>query len=112
MKNLRHIHFAIIILAAVSLSCSKASPAPSSVDESPAVAVPAPAPNILRNNNILFLEDRIKRDPDDFVANNKLASEYLQRLRETGDITYLNLASRAAKASLDTLPAEQNKGGL
>jgi tetratricopeptide (TPR) repeat protein len=59
-----------------------------------------------------FLEERVKRDPDDFIANNKLAGEYMQRLRETGDITYLDLAARAASASLGTLPAEQNKGGL
>ena len=61
---------------------------------------------------IRFLEDRIKRDPEDFIAHNKLAHAYLQRLRETGDLTYLNLASKAAHASIATLPPEQNTGGL
>ena len=64
------------------------------------------------NHTLRFLEARVQRDPDDFIANNKLASEYQQRLRETGDINYLNLAARAAQASLATLPAEQNNGGL
>ena len=64
------------------------------------------------HTTIRFLEARIQRDPDDFIANNKLASAYQQRLRETGDINYLYLAARAAQASLATLPAEQNNGGL
>ncbi len=61
---------------------------------------------------IRFLEKRIQRDPEDFIAHNKLASYYLQRVRETGDLAYLNLASHAARTSLATLPAEQNTGGL
>jgi tetratricopeptide (TPR) repeat protein len=77
----------------------------------PVAAMP-PSAVVPLNDTIRFLEERVKRDPDDFIAYNKLASEYLQRLRETGDITYLELASRAAKASLKILPAEQNKGGL
>ena len=59
-----------------------------------------------------FLEDRVKRDPEDFIAHNKLAGQYLQRLRETGDVSYLSLATKAAHASLATLPLEQNTGGL
>jgi len=61
---------------------------------------------------IRFLEARVKRDPEDFIAHNKLAGQYLQRVRETGDVTYLNLAKRAAHVSLATLPPEQNTGGL
>lgn len=61
---------------------------------------------------IRFLEDRVKQDPDDFVAYNKLAAYYLQILRETGNLAYLDLASRAARASLYAIPAEQNTGGL
>ena len=59
-----------------------------------------------------FLEARVERDPEDFIALNKLSGEYLQRLRETGDASYLNLAARTASASLASLPAEQNKGGV
>jgi tetratricopeptide (TPR) repeat protein len=74
--------------------------------------VSAPIAKVPANETIRFLEDRIRRDPEDHVAHNKLASEYLQRLRETGDITYLELANRSAAASLNILPAEQNKGAL
>ena len=66
----------------------------------------------LEKQTIRFLEDRVKRDPEDFIAHNKLAGQYLQRVRETGDVTYLNLAAKAAHASLATLPPEQNTGGL
>jgi Flp pilus assembly protein TadD len=61
---------------------------------------------------IRWLESRVQRDPEDFVAHNKLASAYLQRLRETGDATFLTRASRAARASLGTLPPERNRDGL
>jgi tetratricopeptide (TPR) repeat protein len=66
----------------------------------------------VEEQTIRFLEDRIKRDPEDFIAHNKLASQYLQRVRETGDVTYLNLAAKAVHASLATLPPEQNTAGL
>lgn len=110
-----HIQLAVLIVTAVILgvclsACKEAQTA--STSKQPAtnpISLPA---SVSGNEAIRFLEDRIKRDPDDFVANGKLASAYLQQLRETGDITYLNLASRAARASLATLPAEQNKGGL
>lgn len=59
-----------------------------------------------------FLEDRVRRDPEDFSAHNKLAAHYLQRQRETGNTEYLDLAFRAARASLQVIPAELNTGGL
>ncbi len=58
------------------------------------------------------LETRVRANPDDFVAYNKLAARYLQRMRETGDLAYLTLADRSARRSLATLPEEQNVGGL
>ncbi len=61
---------------------------------------------------ILFLENRVKQDPDDTVAQNKLCGYYMQRGRETGDVKYYALAEHAARASLAALPAEQNIGGL
>lgn len=61
---------------------------------------------------IRFLEDRVSRDHDDFIAYNKLAGYYLQRQRETGSVDYLELALRAARASLVAMPAEMNQGGL
>ena len=61
---------------------------------------------------IRTLEERVRENPEDFIAYNKLSGYYLQRMRETGDAKYLDLASRAAKASLKILPAENNPGAL
>lgn len=61
---------------------------------------------------IRFLEDRVKQDPEDFVAYNKLAAYYLQLGRETGNLAYLDLTFRAARASLAAVPAAQNTGAL
>ena len=59
-----------------------------------------------------FLEQRVKSDPDDMVALNKLAGYYLQLHRETEDVSYLELSLGAAQSSLRVLPADQNLGGL
>jgi tetratricopeptide (TPR) repeat protein len=61
---------------------------------------------------IRFLENRVKGDPLDFIAHNKLGDYYLQRLRETGNVSFLDLAQRTAEASLKAVPADQNSGGL
>lgn len=84
--------------------------------ESVVLSVPpaAPiAPDAATNEGaIRFLENKVKNDPEDFSASNKLAALYLQRLRETGDVSYLNLAFRAARASLASVPDVRNSGGL
>jgi tetratricopeptide (TPR) repeat protein len=61
---------------------------------------------------IRSLEEKVKQNPDDFIAYTKLAGYYLQRQRETGSSEYITLAGRAAHASLAILPPEQNYGGL
>lgn len=61
---------------------------------------------------IRFLEDRVKRDPDDMISYNMLGERYLKRLRETGNLTYLTLAEKAAKESNRILPPENNITGL
>src|SRR6478609_8134048 len=43
---------------------------------------------------VRFLEDRVRNDPDDLVALNKLAGYYLQLHRETDDVKYLKLSLR------------------
>ena len=68
----------------------------------PVVALPSDTATVEATTR--FLENRVKQDPEDFIAYNKLATRYLQRLRETGDLTYVTLASRAAEASLAILP--------
>ena len=61
---------------------------------------------------ISFLEDRVKRDPDDFVAQNQLASRYLDLLRASGDDSYLGKARRAAEASVNSGVPELNNAGI
>jgi tetratricopeptide (TPR) repeat protein len=84
--------------------------------EGPKPALPAPAPVASDSDEtegaIRFLEARVKSDPDDFIAQNKLAAYYLRRQRETGDISFIDLASRTARASLNALKEEQNPDGL
>ncbi|HVF48333.1 MAG TPA: tetratricopeptide repeat protein, partial [Pyrinomonadaceae bacterium] len=82
---------------------------PAGAPPEPVAQSPAPAHN---NQSILFYENRIKNDPDDYIAHNRLASEYLGQMRLTGDTAYLELALKTAQASLAILPAEQNVGGL
>ncbi|CAN5418540.1 hypothetical protein BH18ACI1_BH18ACI1_04430 [soil metagenome] len=113
MKKIRLAQLTLFIFAVLIFSACNQSQATSAPPKLPAPNDVAPPMKIVAaNDTIRFLEDRIKHDPEDFIALNKLSAEYIQRLRETGDITYLNLASRAAHASLEVLPAEQNKGGL
>jgi tetratricopeptide (TPR) repeat protein len=101
----------LIAAFALTVNGCRVSPPPA------AEAVAPPATPIAANTEaadaaIHFLEDRVRRDPDDFIAHNKLAGYYLQRQRETGSVDYLALAVKAANASLAALPAEQNLGGL
>ncbi|MBA2450390.1 MAG: tetratricopeptide repeat protein [Chloroflexi bacterium] len=88
-------------------SAPAVAPAPS-----PPAAAPLPSEDRAADQTIRFLEDRVRRDPEDFGAYNRLAGSYLQRLRETGNTEYLSLAFRAARRSLDVIPAERNIGGL
>lgn len=59
-----------------------------------------------------FFEDRVRQDPDDFIAWNQLAERYHRRLRATGDDRFIGLEFRAAESSLKAIPAAQNPGGL
>ncbi len=96
MQRRSFIVAASLAIVAVNLFAAEAKPAP--IDE---------ADRVRR-----FLEDRVRRDPDDILAQNRLADIYLQRLRETGDYEWLRRAGEAAGCSLDSVPAEQNSTGL
>ncbi len=112
MKKVLLAKLAVPVIAVLFLcTCTKSGETVSSESLTPKVAEQPPK-TAAANDTIRFLEERIKRNPEDIVAYNKLASEYLQQMRETGDANYLNLASRAATASLEVLPASQNKEGL
>jgi len=75
-------------------------------------ASPLPSDEAANRQTILFLEERTKADPEDFIAQNKLAGYYLQQVREIGDLTYLKLAAHASRTSVATLQPEHNIDGL
>ncbi len=56
------------------------------------------------------LEQRIQRDPEDIFALNRLAGEYLQAYRNSGDATFIQRAAEAAEASLKALGEPGNAG--
>lgn len=103
----------LVFLAGLTQACGQAVSSASSSAPAPLPAAAAlPSDEEVSRSAIRFLEARVKTDPDDLVAQNKLGGYYLQSLRETGQLTYLDLARRAAQASLKSLPAEMNSGGL
>ena len=106
------ISLVILTLAFAGCQIGTASSTTTSSEPRIPVAELLPSDADVEQQTIRFLEDRVRRDPEDFIAHNKLAGQYLQRVRETGDVTYLDLAAKAAHASLTTLTAEQNTGGL
>lgn len=61
---------------------------------------------------IQFLEDRVWRDSDDFIAWNQLAEQYHSELRRTGDDRFIAREMQAAEKSLQAIPAAQNPDGL
>ncbi len=77
---------------------------------------PQPSPSALAEadsrDTLRFLLRRVKSDPEDFLAQGMLASALLQKVRETGSADYLERAKQAAAASLASVPAVRNRGGL
>ena len=106
----------LTFLIGVSLLANACGNVRSATDNNPIKSIPSAATIISdessNNTTILFFENKVKNDPEDFGAQNKLASLYLQKLRETGNAQYLELAIRAARASLESVPDVRNSGGL
>src|SRR2546429_533508 len=53
---------------------------------------------------IKFFQSRVARDPDDVFSYNKLGAVYVQKARESGDLTYYALAEKAARRSTQLVP--------
>ncbi|MCM3872111.1 MAG: hypothetical protein ND895_15620, partial [Pyrinomonadaceae bacterium] len=108
------ITFTVLLISACGSCSSKpAPPAPIDQVELPPAVQLAPAANSDTTEGIIrYLEERVKKDPEDFIAYNKLNGYYLQRARESGDVKYFELAERAARASLKVVADEMNTGGL
>jgi tetratricopeptide (TPR) repeat protein len=59
-----------------------------------------------------FFEARVKSDPDDFIAWNKLADARMRLLSTTGDLSHLTRAAEAVEKSLKAVPPEFNRAGV
>lgn len=60
------------------------------------------------DNVIHFFQWKVAQDPDDFFNYDHLGVAYIQKARETGDVTYYDLAAKALEKSLgleSTYPA-------
>ena len=71
-----------------------------------------PAVDEVRERVIAFLSERVRRDPEDMVALNRLAGEYLGRYRQSGDDGDLLKSQAMAEQSLKSVPESENPGGL
>jgi tetratricopeptide (TPR) repeat protein len=109
----RLVFIASIVAFGLLLGGCGVSPGVTSGALQPSLAARAlPSDAASTESAIRFLEKRVARDKDDFIAYNKLAEFYLKRQRETGSVNFLDLALRAARASLMAMPGEHNKAGL
>ncbi len=112
IQKIKFTLFTLCVALLIS-ACGGSSSLPTDhVQASVPPAAPIASDAAATENVILFLENKIKNDPEDFSANNKLAGLYLQKLRETGDVSYLDLAFRTARTSLDSVSDVRNSGGL
>lgn len=112
MKNRSQIN-RLIAIAFIALTCSCCGGSSASSGNAPIPpAVPLHVDEQANALAIRQLEDKVKQNPEDFVAYTKLAGYYLERQGETGSPDYIQLAKRAARSSLSVLPAEMNFGGL
>jgi tetratricopeptide (TPR) repeat protein len=111
MRTAKVLIFVMCVLSAAWLAACGGGHTPQQALVVPPAA-PLAADADATEGAIRFLENRVKLDSEDHIAYNKLAGYYLQRMRETGSITYLDLAAKSATASLAVLPPEQNNGGL
>ena len=64
--------------------------------QQPAQARPHETDNVIR-----FFQWKVSQDRDDFFNYDRLGVAYIQKARETGDVTYYNLAAKALEKSLD-----------
>src|ERR1700676_1940964 len=94
-------------LAAFALVGVAAWPSFVTTREAQASALPTPAPVLAdyaqRDRLVAFYEDAVRRHPDQIVTR-MLASQYVQRFRETGDAGDLLRGKHAAERSLALQP--------
>jgi len=62
---------------------------------------PKSPPTNTTDERIHFFQAQLARDPDYYINYNRLAGAYSLKARETGDISYYDLAEKAIKKSLE-----------
>ncbi len=71
------------------------------------VAAASPVtPASVTDRQIQTLQLRVKAAPSDYTAYDGLGSAFFQKARETGDITYYDLAEQTLKKALDLAPKD------
>src|SRR5579872_4046309 len=105
---------AIVVLCMIAVCAGAVSHASLSAEHTTGLPRPVllPADPDSERAALDWLERRVQRDPEDIMALNMLGSRYLQRMRETGNAAYLQLAAKAAHASLTSVAAGHNSGAL
>jgi tetratricopeptide (TPR) repeat protein len=58
------------------------------------------------DTQIAKLQDRVRHAPGDYAGYDQLGAAFFQKARESGDITYYDLAEQALKTSLDLAPRD------
>jgi tetratricopeptide (TPR) repeat protein len=59
---------------------------------------------VVTDERIAALQGQVKESPNDFARYDHLGAAYLQKARETGDITYYELAEKTLNRSVTLLP--------
>lgn len=98
--------FPALGVAAVAILAIAVWPVYASRSVNAAVATPAPVqPDyLLRDSTVTFYEARIRRDAQDQISARLLASQYMQRYRESGDVGDIVRARAQAARALRLQP--------
>jgi len=61
---------------------------------------------------IVFSQAKVAQDPDDYSNYSRLGAAYVQKARESGDVTYYDLAEKALDKALELDPTHQNSAPI
>ena len=88
-------------------ACPKVSQAQTATN--PPASVQPNSPHVDQaDQRIRFYQAQVARDPDYWTSYNRLAAAYAQKARETGDISYFELAEKSLQQSLKLESVTEN----
>ena len=61
---------------------------------------------------IVFSQTKVAQDPDDYSNYSRLGAAYVQKARESGDVTYYDLAEKALNKALELDPTHQDSAPI